>query len=407
MTEGLFVETLDISQLNFSDTYPVSGSTGMNPRLTFGVEFEMAVATLKHQGQSPEPEDSSKVFGVTHCVNPAPLDKNPTPKDIGQASQEESTYRTKNLLSVYEKIVQTLDDAGFLAVHTENPEYQTKKYTAAMTNKWIIGTDQSIRCPDENIYDYHMIEITSPVYYFGEEALSAVTKVWELMNSTYKLDINDSMGLHVHVGNGVDAFDGETLRNLWAILWTTGSWIDTIHSPHRKLSTFCKSFHDCSNILCNIEGQSLENREVEALEWILTRAPPTVEEFLNTIREQVLVDGAYNFNNLLPSNNTGSIKRTIEFRQHEATLDAEQVTQWVRLCVGLVKASAAADPIILDPYLRSLVQKEKEKIHVGDILKQLGLETSGVYYRAHVPRDHESASKNAVKKLWKRLSVGG
>ncbi|KAF7863115.1 hypothetical protein EAF04_007198 [Stromatinia cepivora] len=95
--------------------------------------------------------------------------------------------------------------------------------------------------------------------------------------------------------------------------------------------------------------------------------------------------------------------RTIEFRQHEATIDTERVTQWIRTCVGLVKVSAAADPAILDPYLQLLVQTKREKLRVGDILKELGLETSGAYYRAQVPRERAPV-RIVVKKLWKKTA---
>lgn len=393
-------ETLDVSHIKFSDTYPVSGSTGKDPRLTFGVEFEMALGTLRDVCENPSPKDGRKVYGVARAINSPPLDYDPRPSSFGDSSLAERAYRAKNRRFVYESIAQTLNCAGFPAVHMEDPEYQTHGYTTAMTDKWIIGTDLSIDCPDEKIYDFHKIEIKSPVFYFSEGALCDVTRVWELIASTYKVVVNDSMGLHVHVGNGVDAFDGETLRNLWAILWTTEKWIDTIHPLHRRFNTFCLSFRRCSTLGREIGDQSLEDPEGEVLEWILARAPPSVEELLDTI---CIHSGAYNFVNLQPNYNVESIKRTIEFRQHEATLDAERVKQWVRVCVGLVKASASAEPTILDPYLRKLVHTKREKLRVGDILSELGLKTSGVYYRAQVPRERPPV-RAVVKELWEKTT---
>ncbi|ESZ93231.1 hypothetical protein SBOR_6387 [Sclerotinia borealis F-4128] len=396
----LDAETLDISQTVFGEGYPEAGSTGKSPRLTFGVELEIAVATLRDICQNTAPKDGRKVYGVARAANSPPLDYDPRPAHFGDSSLAERAYRAKGRYYVYENIAQTLNCAGFPAIHMDHPEYQRQGYTIAMTSKWVIGTDLSIECPDETIYDYHKIEIKSPVYYFSEGALSDVARVWEIIASTYKVVTNDSMGLHVHVGNGVDAFDGETLRNLWGILWTTEKWIETIHPPHRRVNTFCPSFHRCSNLGREIGAQSLQNPEGEVLEWILTRAPPTTEEFLDTI---CMHSGAYNFVNLQPNFNIGSIKRTIEFRQHEATLDTERVTQWIRVCVGLIKVSAAAVPTVLDPYLRLLVQTKREKLRVGDILKELGLEIEGDYYRAQVPRER-AAVRIVVKKLWKKTA---
>ncbi|TGO26050.1 hypothetical protein BPAE_0067g00220 [Botrytis paeoniae] len=388
-------ETLDISHVKLSNTYLELGSTGKSPRLTFGVELEIAVGTLRDICQNPTPKDGRRVYGVGRSANLPPLQHDPRPANFGESSLAECSYRAKGRFCVYENIAQTLNCAGFPAIHMEDAEYQKTGYTNEMTSKWIIGTDISIDFPDEAIYDYHKLEIKSPVYYFSEEALSDVERVLEIIASTYKVVTNESMGLHVHIGNGVDAFDGETLRNLWGIFWTTEKWIETIHPPHRRVNQFCHSFHRCSNLGCEIGEKSLKDPEEEVLEWILTRTPPTVREFLDTI---CMHSGAYNFANLQLSHNVGSIKRTIEFRQHEATLDTERITQWIRVCVGLVKASAAADPAVLDPYLRLLVQTKREKLRVWDILKELGLESSGNYYKARMLRERPVGI--VVKELW-------
>lgn len=396
----LEVETLDISHIKLSNAYPEAGSTGKSPRLTFGVELEIAVGTLRDICPNPNPKDGRKVYGVGRAANSAPLQHDPRPANFGESSLAERAYRAKGRYYVYESIAQTLNCAGFPTIHMESPEYQKTGYIATMTDKWIIGTDISINCPDETVYDYHKIEIKSPVYYFSEGALSDVTRVWEIIASTYKVVVNDSMGLHVHVGNGVDAFDGETLRNLFGILWTTEKWIETIHPPHRRVNIFCPNFHRCSTLGHDIGSQSLDHPEGEVLEWILNRSPPTVQELLDTI---CMDSGAYNFVNLKRNINIGSTKRTIEFRQHEATVDAEKVTQWIRTCVGLVKASAAADPTVLYPYLRLLVETKREKLRVGDILKELGLEIPGTYYRAKVPRERAPV-RAIVKELWKKTA---
>ncbi|KAM0134434.1 hypothetical protein ACHAO1_005646 [Botrytis cinerea] len=392
-------ETLDISHVKLSNTYPKPGSTGKSPRLTFGVELEIAVGTLRDICENPTPKDLRRVYGVGRPANSAPLKHDPRPANFGESSVAERIYRLEGRLCVYENIAQTLSCAGFPAIHMEDAEYQKTGYTNEMTSKWIIGTDISIDLPDESIYDYHKLEIKSPVYYYSEEALNDVKRVWEIIASTYKVITNESMGLHVHVGNGVDAFDGETLRNLWGIIWTTEKWIETIHPPHRRNNPFCQSFHRCSNLGRKIGEKSPKDPEGEVLDWILTRTPPTVREFLDTICMQ---SGAYNFVNLQPSQNVGSTKRTIEFRQHEATLDTERITQWIRVCVGLVKASAAADPAVLDPYLRLLVQTKREKLRVWEILKESGLETPGIYYKARMLRERPVGI--VVKELWEKTT---
>lgn len=392
---------MDLSRARFDSSYPLPGSTGKNPRLTFGVEFEFALAALRDICKNPAPRDGRKVYGLMRSPNSLPLKHDPRPASFGDASLEERAYRTETRRHVYRDIVQTLKCCGFPAIHVQDDDYQMDGFKADMLDKWVVGTDMSIDCPDEKVYDWHRIEIKSPVFYMSEAALSDVARVWELMTTTYKVIVNESMGLHVHVGNGISSFDGETLRNLWAILWTTEKWIDTIHPPHRRENKYCPSFHRCSNLIRMVPDQeNLENIEGDVLEWILTRTSPTVEMFLDTL---CLHSGAYNFVNLQSYYHIGSVKRTIEFRQHEGTLDTERVKQWVQVCVGLVKASAAANSTILDPYLRQLVGTKREKLRIGDILSELGLKTSGVYYRAQVPRERVPV-RIVVKKLWKKTT---
>ncbi|KAA8572059.1 hypothetical protein EYC84_001984 [Monilinia fructicola] len=358
-------KTLDVSHIKFSDTYPVSGSTGKDPRLTFGVEFEMALGTLRDVCENPSPKDGRKVYGVARAINSPPLDYDPRPSSFGDSSLAERAYRAKNRRFVYESIAQTLNCAGFPAVHMEDPEYQTHGYTTAMTDKWIIGTDLSIDCPDEKIYDFHKIEIKSPVFLLQRRGF-----------------------VRCYKGTCGPFYGPQRNGSIPFTLFTADS------------TRFCLSFRRCSTLGREIGDQSLEDPEGEVLEWILARAPPSVEELLDTI---CIHSGAYNFVNLQPNYNVESIKRTIEFRQHEATLDAERVKQWVRVCVGLVKASASAEPTILDPYLRKLVHTKREKLRVGDILSELGLKTSGVYYRAQVPRERPPV-RAVVKELWEKTT---
>lgn len=397
-------ETLDVSNLRLSDNYPEAGSTGKSPRLTFGVEFEMAICTLRNTCPNPAPEDGRRVYDVASALNFSPLKFDPVLAQFCEGTSTnmppaEISYGDKGLISVWENIVHTLKCAGFRAAHVEAPGCRERGYTPWMADKWMVGTDFSISCPDDTIYDYHKIELKSPVYYFSKEALEAVEEVWNIIQNTYKVVINDSMGLHVHVGNGVDAFDAPTLRNLWGILWTTEKWIEKIHPPHRIHNAACLSLHYCSKLWLEIEPLS-SDPEDEILDCILKRAPSRVEAFLDTMKD---ADCAYNFTKLKKRYYEESIMRTIEFRQHEATTDKERVTQWIRTCVGLVQASAARDPAILHPYLRQLIQRKREELHVGDILEKLGLET-GAYYRTQIPSE-KVPGKSALKKLLKKATT--
>lgn len=122
--------------------------------------------------------------------------------------------------------------------------------------------------------------------------------------------------------------------------------------------------------------------------------PTEVKNILDLIKYHC---GGYNFINLVVELNINSSKRTIEFRQHESTIDGEKVTQWIHLCVGLVNLSAAAETNELAPRLRKLINVRRKSISVADVLEDLGLERSAKYYREQV-----SATNHGTKvgRLW-------
>jgi hypothetical protein len=71
-------------------------------------------------------------------------------------------------------------------------------------------------------------------------------------------------------------------------------------------------------------------------------------------------------------------KRTIEFHQHEGTLNTRQIENWIRVCVGLVEFSRKTDPGYLISFLRSVVDNEEYTIE--DLLLDIGLSQQAKFY---------------------------
>ena len=145
----------------FLDGQRETSHSGQNrPRLTFGVEIEFSLATVRKEmtgkdGEDPESTDPRPIFGLTKGIH-------------GE--------ETKN---VREHIAKTLrEKAGVVA--------GTSIWTVGLVpaEAWIVETDVSIKAPDRN-YLYHRIEVKSPAYYFGPEALMAVKRVCQILSHNY------------------------------------------------------------------------------------------------------------------------------------------------------------------------------------------------------------------------------
>jgi hypothetical protein len=73
--------------------------------------------------------------------------------------------------------------------------------------------------------------------------------------------------------------------------------------------------------------------------------------------------------------------KTIEFRQHESTLEPTRVANWIRLCVGIVEF---IDSEVSDEELKSFcwahIEANKGEYSVRQFLKDVGLPISSEYY---------------------------
>lgn len=93
---------------------------------------------------------------------------------------------------------------------------------------------------------------------------------------------------------------------------------------------------------------------------------------------------AYNLNYLVdPQPGTigekGS-KKTIEFRQHEGTIDPTRVTNWVRFCVGLMELADTCVPQYLRKFLNRNIDDRLHIMNMGMICSALGMYEIAEYY---------------------------
>jgi hypothetical protein len=152
--------------------------------LTFGVEFEFALAYLpKNSTSLPHPDDGEKILYFT-------------PTDEEWAHNKHGATRERFLpnaikLAVKRSVRNTIKEAGFPVSDDKAP------LDEGDVSKWEIVEDPTVRGPEDTPYKWTDIEVRSPALYFTSSSLKAVADVCDLLKKTYGLHVNDTMGLHV------------------------------------------------------------------------------------------------------------------------------------------------------------------------------------------------------------------
>ncbi len=201
-----------------------------------------------------------------------------------------------------------LDETAAL-LHAGGIKARSSNYSHKASLSWKVTTDGSLSRGG--------IELVSPILE-GEEGLAEVAKVCAILTSNgYRVD--GSCGLHVHI----DARDFDT-KGLFRVVrqfLAEETNFDRMVDPQRQYNTYCHS--NLSYIPTYSDG-------LERLKLAHTKIGYSASHVA-----RVFGNGRY-----LKLNIQALWRHhTIEFRQHEGSIDAAKVTSWIRL-VGLFTDAA-------------------------------------------------------------------
>lgn len=219
------------------------------------------------------------------------------------------------------------------------------------------------------------MELSSPIFTSESEseAADAITEVCKAIKDQYDPNVTPKCGLHVHVGKGMEgSFSDQEVINLFAVLWTFETRLDKIHPSHRHNNHYCSSMHETS------KGRS----ESDCLQKIFgCQSKKDVINLVNVSNDFKSVNWAYEALRLKPQPAPGE---TIEFRQHEGTLEAEEILKWAKVCSGLVKYTVSVGQDNLEKFLHQHQHQDSDdekRFTAADLICHIGLHKEASYYR--------------------------
>lgn len=198
--------------------------------------------------------------------------------------------------------------------------------------EWRLHHDGSIVC-NRSQPDCNTFELVSPILN-GQSGLDRIRKMLDhLRQNNVDITVNKSMGFHIHVE--VEGLNQEQRKRVCQNFVAFEDVFDSFVPKSRRSGStesdqFFKSNRDALECSSNQERHSVlaKCRDFSSLAHRMNPGPAHRARYYKL-----------NLQNLL----TGK-QPTMEFRQHSATIDFTKISNWVRLCVHLVRNSAYSEP---------------------------------------------------------------
>lgn len=118
---------------------------------------------------------------------------------------------------------------------------------------WVVKTDSSVKIfeeettefcddPDNDPFTYVGIEIASPMLYkwfigdpaVNDQCIIILDEMLEALKSNFRVLVNNSCGMHVHVENFDDGFEVHEMQKIMAFFWTFEPGTEKLHPPGKR-----------------------------------------------------------------------------------------------------------------------------------------------------------------------------
>ena len=229
------------------------------------------------------------------------------------------------------------------------------------------------------------VEVRSAKMPFNAQSLRQITEVVTILRDEFNTYVNDTAGLHVHVGDDTQPFTLESIKNLCMLVTCFERQFNTLHPAHRLTNEMCCMISAAVSRAAHNAGRPYTRR------FTVRGDPIFMANFIENYGDmQTLVDelnmdedGFPTPHFVLSVRNLTLANRphTVEFRQHRGTLDTEEVCRWVRLVATLVGESCQMD----NPF-RWLIENDiaNFELNMLDLLVLLNLEPLAMLYSGYL-----------------------
>jgi hypothetical protein len=198
------------------------------------------------------------------------------------------------------------------------------------TNVWKMAPDSSIVCnrPSPNCTTF---ELVSPIL-SGGNGLNQASQVLDALRSTIpNLQVNKSMGFHVHVD-----VSGHSLEDLIKVCQNFIKYEHVMDAflplSRRTGSPECNQYFQSNRQAMRSAGYGTTNNQLH----LALKDCQSIEELAGVMNPGPN-GGRYHKLNL---QNLLGRQPTVEFRQHSATTNPRKINSWVRFCIAFVNNSA-------------------------------------------------------------------
>lgn len=293
--------------------------------LTIGIELEFLLGYFR----DPRMRDylaHLKANGETHMKIGAEerKEKNKERFKIVQRLQEVGISTNDDIVPPHARI-----DTTRWSVSSDPTIATTEEEETTLKPMWASGKHMNLTHEGRKALIYADVEIKSRVLPYNADSLREIEEVVQTVVTSFNVTVNYTCGLHVHVGNQTFGFPLQTLKNFTTLVSCFENQFNQFHPRHRLESIQC--FRPTATF-------ELHERKPWRMAQIIDNFD-TIEGLLHhfsTIHddEEILTNyWCYNFLNLLhrPDRNT------IEFRQHQGTLDAAEILRWTALVCSVVE----------------------------------------------------------------------
>ncbi|KAK7968109.1 uncharacterized protein PG986_002386 [Apiospora aurea] len=370
---------------------------------TFGVEWEFFLCYY-HPSTEEEHDEYADAISTAYpgtIIIPFSI-KGRTPASFHVRQETIATLRQSGI------DINGINDKGAIVTPPEGdgPQSSHRFYLNTAHGKylrWSMMTDGSLHpttllagrdaSPNRQLLSWVGLELISPAMRDEAASYSELERVVDFIKARYRARVNLACGLHVHTALGRQPVSLDALKQCAALLFAADSLVAEIHPRHRQENTFARPIRTQSNAAVGWTAIDAEKSYNEAPSnqygWFCDRDPQPEVRLRDAVREIMAcqsegaiawitatryTSGNYYFVKFALPNNDNP---TLEFRQHEGTLDAQRMSAWARFCAGIFRyAVQDLTPAKLDEVVAFCEEAESDKsgkLYLYELLESLGM----------------------------------